>query len=405
MLLVGNYAWCACGTAGIKTYDTTTTGTLGTLTLRLSGNFDKLIFDGERTIYAIYVNAGTGGSTITRLDTETYSTATLTLPYAVHHLAIDGQNVYVAMSGNTTQPRVAIVSRWITSNGSTGAGFTLTNTYVPPVTTACYIANIFPDYRGNITIVYTFSSTYSRVIGTAVCGLDKVSITQIPTRAIFVASAAPLAVDGKANSSVGFHYDPISNFLVSLHGVMNRNEGWMFSNSGSGSSCYQLLYAYSAGSFTSTQLQAVVTNTAYWANGTASVNTANAITGVSYYGNWGDRNTNVATIQNVMPYRGNYLMIVELYQDDSISGTRYGSYLQFHASAKEIQAAPMTYTITSAIVAGKYSMSGTNYGIRTTYSNGTSVLKNIGGSIYYINNLYNMGNTSGAATGRLLLKG
>jgi hypothetical protein len=402
MLLIGNIAWCACGTAGIRTYDTSTTGALGTLTTRLAGNWDKLIFDGIRTIYAIYVNAGTGGTTLCRVDTETYATSNITFPFAVHHLAIDGQNVYVAINGGTTQPRVAIVSRWITSDGSTGTGFAVTVTYLPIVVTASYIANIFPDYRGNILITYTTNSLYSRAASNGTLSIEKINIIGLPTITIRATTAAPIGATQYPDYSSGFYYDPISAGLVSIHGVASVNTGQAYTGYFSSLIyAYQSMYSYSTATFASTLIQNV--QTIAYTGGATNISAISAATGISQ--STAARLTSLATVQNVMPYRGNYLMNVELYIDGGFITSRYQNSVLFGASGNATAVATPVLTTNTLSISAKYALALNNYNIRNTYSNGTSALKNIGGSVYYVNNLFNMNSTSGVLTGRLVVKG
>lgn len=419
MVLIGTIAWCACGTGGIKTYDTTQTVAGGTLVQRLVGNYDKLVFDGFRTIYAIYVNSGTGGTTMARIDTETYNAGTLTLAFTPHQLAIDGANVYVGMNGGTTTPRVAIISRWSTTDGLSGTGFTLVSTYTPSTLSySSFIANIFPDYRGNIYIIYTYNSTFNLTISSLTnsgqCGIDKVSISTA-VRCKLSSARSSVSMAGTLYypvHSIGFYFDPISNYFISIIATTNSNIGYLKSVS---TTMYGYIY---------------VTNYSPHTLVYSDINTvANAYNGMSLssWPQYGDAiqsptgfynsglsssasTQNYGILQNITPFKGLLMYNVNAYYNSSYAfhTTYYTSDILYAPSNASIL--NVNSSANSQFMFGNYkftAVDGTynNYNYRDTYTNGTVALKNINGNIYYLNKLYNMNSTTGTATGRLILKG
>jgi hypothetical protein len=412
MLLIGVNAWCACGSGGIKTYDTTQTVSSGTLVQRLAGNYDKLIFDGFRTIYAIYVNAGSGGTTLARIDTETYNSATITLAYAAHQIAIDGQYVYVGINGATTSPRVAIINRWTTTDGSTGSGFTLAFTYTPSnLANSSYIANIFPDYRGCIYITYTYNSTFNLTLSANTnggsIGIDKVSVAGIPTggRLGTSYSLPPLTIQSYPVHAIAFYYDPISNYLMSIISHTNNNiSAAKYSN-------YVLYHNIYFHSYSNKTLSYTTLTTYTAANG--STPTSDTVAGLTgFQGNSSSSTLSYGILQSIFPYKGTLVLSVETYLNNGSSYPAYSTYTLADI-IYGVTNNPLvnSYVTNTQVLSGNYSMQVAantlfnNYQYRSMYTNGTVALRNINGNIYYLNNLYNMNKTDGTACGRLILKG
>jgi hypothetical protein len=421
MLLIGVNAWCACGSGGIKTYDTTQTVSSGTLVQRLAGNYDKLIFDGFRTIYAIYVNAGSGGTTLARIDTETYNSATITLAYAAHQIAIDGQYVYVGINGASTSPRVAIINRWTTTDGSTGSGFTLASTYASGVT-GSYIANIFPDYRGCIYITYTYHSTFNLTIsassqygsaGTGAIGIDKVSVSGIPTRGRLGASYSlpPLTSQNYPVHAIAFYYDPISNYLMSIISHTNNNISVAKFNS---YSLYHNIYVHS---YSNNTLSYTTLTTYSYTSGLSSTSlAADTVAGLTgFQGSSSSSTLTYGILQSIFPYNGTLVMSMGTYLNNGSSNPFNLTYTlaDIIYGVTNLQTNPVvtSYVTNTQALSGNYSLSTAantlfnNYQYRSMYTNGTVALRNINGNIYYLNNLYNMNKTDGTASGRLILKG
>jgi hypothetical protein len=151
-ILIGITAWIAAGD-GIRTYDTTNTAAGAATTLRYSnaeGVYD-LVFDGLRTIY------GSTSTGLVRIDTETFNTGTVTLTNGSSYLSIDQLYVYAVSRTSSTTPNCYVVSRWSTSDGSTGTGFALVSTFTSG--TATYLATGFgtpvPDYKGSCFVFNT----------------------------------------------------------------------------------------------------------------------------------------------------------------------------------------------------------------------------------------------------------
>lgn len=144
-ILIGVTAWIA-ASDGIRTYDTTNTSAGAATTLRYSnaaGVYD-LVFDGLRTIY------GSTSTGIVRIDTETFNSGTVALTNGSSYLSIDQLYVYAVSRTASTTPKCYVVSRWSTSDGSTGTGFALVSTYTTG--TAISVSSGFgtpiPDYKG-----------------------------------------------------------------------------------------------------------------------------------------------------------------------------------------------------------------------------------------------------------------
>jgi hypothetical protein len=414
MLLIGVNAWCACGSGGIKTYDTTQTVSSGTLVQRLAGNYDKLIFDGFRTIYAIYVNAGSGGTTLARIDTETYNSATITLAYAAHQIAIDGQYVYVGINGATTSPQVAIINRWTTTDGSTGSGFTLASTYASvSALTSSYIANIFPDYCGCIYITYTYNSTFNLTLSASTnggsIGIDKVSVAGIPTRGRLGTSYSLPALTSQIYPvhAIAFYYDPISNYLMSIISHTNNNiSAAKYSN-------YVLYHNIYFHSYSNNTLSYTTLTTYTYVNGSTPTSASDTVAGLTgFQGNSSSSTLSYGILQSIFPYKGTLVLSVETYLNNGSSYPAYSTYTLADIIYGVTNNPLVTsYVTNTQALSGNYSLSTAantlfnNYKYRSMYTNGTVALRNINGYIYYLNNLYNMNKTDGTACGRLILKG
>ena len=408
MVLIGNTAWLACGTSGIRTYDTTQTAAGGTAVQRSATSIDKIVFDGFRTIYGIYVNDGTGSTTLIRIDTETYNTSTITLAYAAHNIAIDGKFVYVAMNGDTTAPKIAMISRWVTTDGSTGTGFSLVKTYDATGTPTAgfagttYISHMFPDNLGSVFSVFTGTGTY---------GVPSSSMVIGKTSAIGNAQGGYTSYssfhynwsNGGSAWWVGFYFDPISGSLY--QGGMTHSgsytQWYAQYYSSTYPTQYYVAYLYSTNTLTATQVVSAQVGSS------GSGTTGNMYMGYSYSSTSGTYT--ISMFQYLRPYKGTFLVRIE--QRSTGIGTGYSSPSNTITVPLASNTAP-NGSATSATynsVMGGYSQS-TSASIlfgyyNDLYTQGTTALRNYGGSVYYVNKLYDMNYTDGTASGRIILKG
>ena len=411
MVLIGVNAWLAGGAYGIRTYDTTQTVSNASTVQRSVYNIDKIVFDGFRTIYGIYVNAGSGSTTLLRIDTETYNSSTITLPNTAHNIAIDGKYVYVAMNGNTTAPKIAMISRWVTTDGSTGTGFSLVKTYDATGTPSAgfagttYISHMFPDNLGNIFSVFTGTGTWgvpstSMVIGkTSAIGNVQGGYTPY--------SSFQGGMTGGTAWWVGFYFDPISRTLY---------QGGMTNSGGYGTPWY-VLYTYGSGAASSYWPSQIYYGVLYSTNTLTSSSLGSALqvgtSGVNasfYYMGYGYSSSNTTynflMFQYFRPYKGNLLVRIE--QRSGFSNPTYSAPSN-SITVPVVGLAPIGSTaVTYNSVMGGYHQSTTtmiSFGYNDLYTQGTTALRNYGGAVYYVKNLYELNYTDSTSTGRIILKG
>lgn len=415
MVLIGTTAWLACGTGGIKTYDVTQNTTNGTVVARVSGNFDKLIFDGFRTIYAIYVNSGSGNAAVTRIDTETYAYSTITLVGAsCHNMAIDAKYLYVASDDYTSSKRIALITRW---NADTSSGFAVDKTFTPTSSNTGFIHYLFPDYSGNLYYFWNSAGTTP--------GWNQYSSNQYYGKMNTALNVRTTGSDTNSSGNYGsgqswnmgyncmggasawgaVYYDVFGKMLHYYGLYCNPNSYTPTYATYQGGVGYYprisrfqgMIDAKSLTNTSSTQEFAFGNYSgAVWYPGSAA-----SVTGNLY----GSSTTtyNLYSPQIAKPFRGNLITSVQVRTNPSITTNIPGSTTVslYCGSGLNFQR-----TIIEPAIGGVYSTSGTiAFGTNDLYTQGTTALRNINGNIYYVKNLYNMNYTDGSTSGRIIMKG
>ena len=408
MVLIGVNAWLACGSSGLRTYDTTQTTAGGTTVTRYSTNYiDRIVFDGFRTIYGIYV-AG-GGTNLVRIDTETYNASTVTLPYAARGLAIDGKFVYVTyQDGVSSNYKIAMISRWVTSDGSTGTGFALVKTL--DTLNSYGITHMFPDNLGNIIAVassggYTLSSSSMTMYKCSASG-----------NVMGNSPAIPVAYGGTVNYGVAywvaFYFDSISGTIYQAsmcHGGSGTYGPWYAAYYSFGASYPTPSQLYNSHVWDSKYLTYYQLKNNYQIMGQNSGSSCSIYMGFNFNSSAGSYS--LFYLQSIKPYRG--MLYVPIEVRGSVVGTSYtpnsSGYYSNTLSIPVIGGTPVAQQLTNGNSLINVQSSGytpVTYGtLNSLYTQGTTAIRNYAGNAYYFNKLYDMNYTDGTASGRMILKG
>lgn len=360
-VLIGNIAWIA-ASDGIRTWDSSQTAAGSTTTLRYSSAsvINDIIFDGFRTVYAV------NSTSIIRIDTETYNTGTVALTNGGINLGIDGAYVYAASRTASTAPNCYVINRWNTSDGSTGTGFTLQATYTL-ATTILTIAAVFgppqPDYKGSCFVFNTACSSSTQAF--------RIAKFTSSTGAQLVNAAHPVTGStASANLMYGnYWYNYISDILFFITVYLSTSQ-------------YVSTYTLNQSTLAGTVIQ----TTSAWTTSYAS-------SPAGFLANAGELQiTPYRGIFN-LTNRGNSGCINKITLTDSSSVTIYGT------NGTTVNDNSGAYLVNQIV-------GGVSSGVST---NGTSMVANLYVSasdnrIYYTTNLYNLNNSYGNITGRVLLK-